>query len=1227
MGTPDKDVIFSINQEDINQEEGNTILAGADNDQVTVGRNGGTVADGGSGTDRLILDWSAARTDGEYTWLGFSTYDTETATWQTFDDYTVHLSDLKAALASADTLRLDLSYRYGYDSWLEFKNFEQLELTATAGDDLLVHRASGRYDGQAETDTLYADFSTTTEAVLWDNRDPSVAQTLLDGSTVVNIERMLLATGSGNDVIKNTHANSGNDEIDTGAGDDTIEAGGGNDEIDTGAGDDTIDAGNDGGNIEAGDGNDQVTVGRNGGTVADGGSGTDRLILDWSAARADGEYTWLGFSTYDTETATWQTFDYYTVHLSDLKAVLASADTLRLDLSYRYGYDSWLEFKNFEQLELTATAGDDLLVHRASGRYDGQAETDTLYADFSTTTEAVLWDNRDPSVAQTLLDGSTVVNIERMLLATGSGNDVIKNTHANSGNDEIDTGAGDDTIEAGGGNDRIKGGSGTDTAVFSANFADYRIDTIEGGVSVSDLSGNGDGVDELYDVERLQFLDQTINLINHAPTASNRTISTKEDVARVLAVANFGFRDVDAGDSLQAVMLTSLPTAGSLKLNGTAVTVNQVVTVADLAAGKLIFTPAANANGSGYASFGFKVSDGTAFSTAAYRMTVDVGAVNDTPTASNRTISTKEDVARVLAVANFGFRDVDAGDSLQAVMLTSLPTAGSLKLNGTAVTVNQVVTVADLAAGKLIFTPAANANGSGYASFGFKVSDGTAVSTAAYSMTVNVTAVNDAPTASNRTVSTKEDVPKVLKVADFGFSDLDANDSLQAVKITSLPTAGSLKLNDTLVTVNQLVTAADILANKLIFIPAANANGSGYASIGFKVSDGKATSTATYSITIDVTLVRDDLILKGTSGNDTLTGDMIDLGSYDRLIGLAGNDSLFGLAGNDTLEGGAGNDILNGGKGSDRMIGGDGSDIYYVDNTGDVVSETNANASTGGIDSVYSSLTDYTLDPNVENGRILSTGTANLTGNQLNNLLKAGIGNNILTGGTGTDTVSYVVGATTEKTGVTLNLALTTAQETGGSGTDTLVGIENLIGSAYADKLTGNSGRNNLSGGVGNDILNGGAGNDILNGDTGNDTLNGGAGNDTLSGGAGKDILNGGAGNDILNGGTGIDIFRFDTALNAASNLDEINNFSVADDTIQLENAIFVKLKMPGTLSATNFRASIDGSAADNNDFILYDTDSGALFYDADGSGTASAIQFAIIGITPALTASDFIVT
>jgi Ca2+-binding RTX toxin-like protein len=214
----------------------------------------------------------------------------------------------------------------------------------------------------------------------------------------------------------------------------------------------------------------------------------------------------------------------------------------------------------------------------------------------------------------------------------------------------------------------------------------------------------------------------------------------------------------------------------------------------------------------------------------------------------------------------------------------------------------------------------------------------------------------------------------------------------------------------------------------------------------------------------------------GGSGSDTLYNveNLIGSNNADRLTGNAGANQLEGYAGNDTIDGGAGND---------SMAGGYNSDTYYVRDSGDVVTENNATASVGGTDIVYSYLGSYTLGSNVENGRIASTGSANLSGNSLDNVLYAGAGNNLLNGSFGKDTASYQYAAAA----VVLSLASIDAQATGGSGSDTLRYVENLTGSSYNDSLTGSAGANALSAGAGDDILAGGLDADVLTGGTGAD--------------------------------------------------------------------------------------------------------------------------------------------
>lgn len=158
-----------------------------------------------------------------------------------------------------------------------------------------------------------------------------------------------------------------------------------------------------------------------------------------------------------------------------------------------------------------------------------------------------------------------------------------------------------------------------------------------------------------------------------------------------------------------------------------------------------------------------------------------------------------------------------------------------------------------------------------------------------------------------------------------------------------------------------------------------------------------------------------------------------------------------------------------------------------------------------------------------------------------------------------------------------------------------------LIGNDFAQRITGNNGINNLLGG---------------------------GGRDTLSGALGNDSLNGGLGNDVLAGGGGNDHFVFNTQITGTPNRDTVSDFSVADDTIDIDNAIFTKLVTAGALNTANFVKNATGVAVDANDYIVYNTTTGVLFYDSTGNlnGSTDAIQFATLNGRPALTFADFVV-
>ncbi|MDT4330223.1 hypothetical protein ACQE3E_02505 [Methylomonas sp. MED-D] len=98
----------------------------------------------------------------------------------------------------------------------------------------------------------------------------------------------------------------------------------------------------------------------------------------------------------------------------------------------------------------------------------------------------------------------------------------------------------------------------------------------------------------------------------------------------------------------------------------------------------------------------------------------------------------------------------------------------------------------------------------------------------------------------------------------------------------------------------------------------------------------------------------------------------------------------------------------------------------------------------------------------------------------------------------------------------------------------------------------------------------------------------------------------------------------FDTALNALTNNDLISDFSVVDDTLRLDNAIFAAFTATGNIAADQFRSGAGATALDANDYLIYDTNDGSLYYDADGNGVGARVEFVSLTGIPALTAADF---
>ncbi|WP_426954213.1 beta strand repeat-containing protein [Muricoccus radiodurans] len=335
-------------------------------------------------------------------------------------------------------------------------------------------------------------------------------------------------------------------------------------------------------------------------------------------------------------------------------------------------------------------------------------------------------------------------------------------------------------------------------------------------------------------------------------------------------------------------------------------------------------------------------------------------------------------------------------------------------------------------------------------------------------------------------------------------------------------------------------------------------------------------------------------------------------------VALTGNEranEIYGASGDDTLNGGDGSDVLIGRGGTDDLTGGAGNDVFYVD-TGDAVHE----AVGGGFDTVYASAS-FTLGAgeDVEALRVLagSAGLA-LTGNELVNRIYGDAGNDTLNGGGGADILTGNAGADDLTGGAGDDVfyvdGLDTVHEAAGGGFDVVYASANfnLAAGEEVEMLRAVAGSAGLTL-TGNDLAN------QIYGASGADILSGGGGGDVLAGGLGADTLNGGAGVDVLIGGAGADTFMLSIV---GADRDVVSDFVSGTDRLWV-TANGAGGLLPGVLAAEQFVANGTGLAGDADDRLIYNTVTGQLFFDADGTGSDARIQIATLTGAPTLVASD----
>ncbi len=397
-----------------------------------------------------------------------------------------------------------------------------------------------------------------------------------------------------------------------------------------------------------------------------------------------------------------------------------------------------------------------------------------------------------------------------------------------------------------------------------------------------------------------QILTINVTGVNDAPSGSNGSATFNEDTSYTFSGADFGFTDPEGG-ALLSVFITTLPATGTLRLAGNLVSVGQEIPAGQI--GNLVFTPAPNANGNGYASFTFQVRDdgGTAnggvdTDQSANTFTLNVTPVNDAPaidlngaaggTGSFLTYTENAPgtpLAPAATVVDVDMLDFDNGTLTVATTFGATADdvvapihqgngAGQIGISGQSISYGGIG-IGSFTGGtggtNLVITFNANAsqaavqallrdigfavnseNPGGGRTIRFTLTDGDGGTSNNANANVTVLGINDAPSGTDHIATLTEDGSYALTRADFGFSDPAEGHAFIAVTITTLPANGTLYFDadgpggnpPTPVVADAFILTSAIDAGRLTFVPAPNGNGTNYTSFTFQVVDAGGTA-------------------------------------------------------------------------------------------------------------------------------------------------------------------------------------------------------------------------------------------------------------------------------------------------------------------------------------------------------------------------------------------------
>ena len=878
------------------------------------------------------------------------------------------------------------------------------------------------------------------------------------------------------------------------------------------AGDDTLTGSAKADLLEGGDGNDtlygghgdDILIGGRGNDVLDGGSGIDTYVFH----KGDGSE----------------------VIKSSNKTGGINQDVLQLGAGLAPSTTLLVRGVGLENLHLTLVFGNGDQVKLENYFVESHRVKTILFAD------GTQWEY--PTVASRLVQYGTPSNdtlfgdAQGNAIDAGAGDDLVLGQGGDdiliggTGNDSLIGGDGDDRylFNLGDGRDTIVDGSGDNRLVFGTGIGADQFNASQSGPMVTLTVAPGDAITFFhsvggYSIRHFEFADGSVlgidwitTLLNPAPAApvthsgTDKTLTLQEDMAITLAVADLGFVGATAGDSLGAVRIDSLPLVGSLRLNGINVNAGEIIGATDLAAGRLVFTPVANAHGTAHASFTFSVAgQNGAFDLTPNVLTFNVTPVNDAPllTSAQPALAVgAEDTTYTITQASLlaGFSDVD-GDALSVTGLSA--NNGSLS-------------AFDALTQSWTFTPDANHNGS--IQLSYSVSDGTISTSATHSFTL--VARNDAPTVSVplQAQTATEDAVWTYTVPASTFTDADAGDTLSysasltdgnalpawlsfdAATRTFSGTPGNAQIGALQLKVTA-TDAAGATASGDFTVNVVNVNDAPTVSAPLQAQSATEDTAWSYSVpagTFADVDAGDTLSYSASLSNgDTLPAWLSFNAATRTFSGTPGNAQVGAVELKVTAT-----DAAGAAASSSFTV-----NVVNVNDTPTVVAGLPTQAATEGVAWSYTVPTGTFADVDVDAGDVLTYSATRDDGSALPVWLSFNAATRTLAG------TPPIVGGSqlavrilaTDLAGASASSVLTLNATAGDaamrySSTSASLGANerhltltgNAAISAYGNtldnQLVGNSAANTLNGGDGNDVLTGGAGNDTLRGDRGNDT-------------------------------------------------------------------------------------------------------------------------------------------